>query len=517
MSPPHFQAPVRHTSAKMLVRPPGSPVVRHGSPVPMRHGAKINPPSSPLPNKQAAEAVTGPARTPTLGRHARCGSASSPPLPEREYKIVTTEDLGEPPASQAIHGDVLLNPTGSNNSKGGCLISVEQIEKALAAAASQPVSMKPVVVPVVVKPPIVEQQHQQLGNATPPSRQMSQTSQHESTRSALAAAQDSVVRLHLEMQQMTSRLLEMQERNTSLRRRGLDIRQTIWSRVFEDSEILLLQTLLNAWKFVSEQERGDRAAEDFHQREESETSKYEQKLMDMQDEAAKLRKEIEETRQETRTKARTLRASHDASISRAEQLEALVSQMGEVANRVTQLSEVGNPNRHGLDQSNGSREAIASAPLAATAANGSGRVLTLASAARSSLNQLLHGLDPAMQSSVLRELHGGAAFGKAATPAVQPPKRQAAPGSPGGAMSPHFRPTPGSPGGVSPQLPQFRSAYAPRVLHNGSTPPMPPSAAAACVRSSSPGRLSPGVVGMSFMTRPTGGTAYKRIPSPISR
>jgi len=161
--------------------------------------------------------------------------------------------------------------------------------------------------------------------------------------SQVAGARGSVARVHEEMRDVENVLLEMERENANLRTRLLHARSSVWEKYFMCSGHLALQACVGCWKSFAEQERADREADGYSQRQARESAKYEKRVKELEEEAETLRQQCQRTREETAQQVAPLRAAHEEAMLRAERLEALISQMGEVANRVTQLSESAKP------------------------------------------------------------------------------------------------------------------------------------------------------------------------------
>merc|ERR1719375_1456049 len=105
----------------------------------------------------------------------------------------------------------------------------------------------------------------------------------------------------------------------------------------------MMQAVIGKWRHWAEEEKADREAYTYSERSAMQTAAYDKRMAELNEEAESLRQQCQRTREETVQHVAPLRAAHEEAMLRAERLEALISQMGEVASRVQQLSETAKP------------------------------------------------------------------------------------------------------------------------------------------------------------------------------
>lgn len=159
----------------------------------------------------------------------------------------------------------------------------------------------------------------------------------------LEGARGCVSRVHEEMRDVENVLLEMERDNAMNKTKLLAQRHLVFEKYFMATDSLMIQGVFGAWKQWLDQERHDREADGYSQRQARECALYERRLKDLEEESQSLRQACLMKRAETEAQVAPLRGAREEANLRAEQLEAVISSMGEIAARVTGLAEQAKP------------------------------------------------------------------------------------------------------------------------------------------------------------------------------
>jgi len=156
-------------------------------------------------------------------------------------------------------------------------------------------------------------------------------------------ARFSVQRVHEEMRDVESVLLEMERENAENQTKLLAQRHLVFEKYFMVTGHLILQGVIGEWKAYVQQAKHDAEADGLTLRQQQAESRHESDLMALDGEAKALRQLCQQTRAETELQVAPLRAAREEANLRAEQLEAVITSMGEVAARVTALADQAKP------------------------------------------------------------------------------------------------------------------------------------------------------------------------------
>lgn len=156
-------------------------------------------------------------------------------------------------------------------------------------------------------------------------------------------ARCSVQRVHEEMRDVESVLIEMERENAENETKLLAQRHLVFEKYFMVTGHLVLQGVVGEWKAYVQQAKHDAEADGLTLQQHQANARRESHLVALEGEAKALRQLCQQTRAETELQVAPLRAAREEANLRAEQLEAVITSMGEVAARVTALADQARP------------------------------------------------------------------------------------------------------------------------------------------------------------------------------
>lgn len=152
-------------------------------------------------------------------------------------------------------------------------------------------------------------------------------------------ARGAVQRIHEEMTDIETALCQIEAENEEMKTRLLNARQSVWAKYFMWDDTLTQQGVIGYWRHWVIVKKQQREVDGINGRHTRSIKELKQRQEDLEEECAQLRFAAEQLQEVTSRELATLNGERDDALCRVQQLEAIISQMGEVAGRVTGLSE----------------------------------------------------------------------------------------------------------------------------------------------------------------------------------